>query len=219
MGVGAADFPRRLRAVATTRPAVVFALTSFAHGTRTYLNVSTAFGLLVAVIDTAALWILGVPLPLLWGLLSYVTNYIPNIGFVIGLAPPALLALLEGGPKLMLVVIVVYCVINFVLQSVIQPKFVGDAVNLSLPLTFLSLIFWTAVIGPIGAILAIPLTLLAKALLVDIDPDTRWLAHLLTSDAPDDEVTATSGTSSGSSADDVSTEDPSSDRMTPPAED
>jgi predicted PurR-regulated permease PerM len=82
---------------------------------------------------------LGVPLPLLWGLLSDVTNYIPNIGFVIGLVPPALLALLEGGPQLMLVVIVVYSVVNVVIQSVIQPKFVGDAVNLSLPLSFLSL--------------------------------------------------------------------------------
>ena len=181
MGVDAAGFPRRLRAVATTRPAVVVALGSFARGTRSYLNVSTVFGLIVAVLDTAALWLLGVPLPLLWGVLSYVTNYIPNVGFVVGLVPPALLALLEGGPKLMLIVIVVYSGINFVIQSIIQPKFVGDAVNLSLPLTFLSLVFWTAVIGPLGAILAIPLTLLVKALLVDIDPDTRWLAHLLTS--------------------------------------
>ncbi|WP_269454070.1 AI-2E family transporter [Modestobacter italicus] len=193
MGVDAAGFPGRLRAVSTTRPAIVTALVSFAEGTRSYLNVSTVFGLVVAVIDTAALWLLGVPLPLLWGLLSYVTNYIPNIGFIIGLAPPALLALLEGGPRLMLVVIVVYSGVNFVIQSVIQPKFVGDAVNLSLPLTFLSLVFWTAVIGPVGAILAIPLTLLAKALLVDIDPNTRWLAHLVTSNAPDDppDVTAT----------------------------
>ena len=58
---------------------------------------STIFGLIVAVIDTLMLWALGVPLPLLWGLLAFITNYIPNIGFVIGLVPPALLALLEGG--------------------------------------------------------------------------------------------------------------------------
>ena len=182
MGVDAGGFQHRLSAVATTRPSVVVALRSFARGTRSYLNVSTVFGLIVAVIDAAALWLLGVPLPLLWGVLSFVTNYIPNIGFVIGLAPPALLALLEGGPRLMVVVIIVYSVINFVIQSIIQPKYVGDAVNLSLPMTFLSLVFWTAVIGPLGAILAIPLTLLTKALLVDIDPNTRWLAHLLTSD-------------------------------------
>jgi AI-2 transport protein TqsA len=87
--------------------------------------------------------------------------------------------LLEGGPRLMIIVIVAYSVINFIIQSIIQPKFVSDAVNLSLTLTFLSLVFWTFVIGPLGAVLAIPLTLLAKALLLDVDPSTRWISGLL----------------------------------------
>ena len=69
--------------------------------------------------------------------------------------------------------------INFIIQSVIQPKVMSDTVNLSLSLTFLSLVFWSFVIGPIGAILAIPLTLLAKALLLDVDPNTRWISSLL----------------------------------------
>ena len=69
--------------------------------------------------------------------------------------------------------------INFVIQSIIQPKFVADAVNISLTLTFLSLVFWTFVIGPIGAILAVPLTLLMKALLLDVDPSTRWMSGLI----------------------------------------
>src|SRR5205823_5437665 len=73
---------------------------------------------------------------------------------------------------------------NVVLQEVIQPKFVGDAVDISVTLTMLSLVFWTFVIGPIGALLAIPLTLLAKALIIDIDPDTQWLAALITSRPP-----------------------------------
>ena len=79
----------------------------------------------------------GVPLPLTWGLLAFITNYIPNIGFIIGLIPPAILGLLEGGPSLMLAVIAVYCVLNVVIQSVIQPKVVGDAVGLSTTLTLL----------------------------------------------------------------------------------
>ena len=79
----------------------------------------------------------------------------------------------------MITVIVVYSVINFVIQSIIQPKFVSDAVNISLTVTFLSLVFWTFVIGPIGAILAVPLTLLVKALLLDVDPSTRWMSSLL----------------------------------------
>ncbi|WP_459546697.1 AI-2E family transporter [Nocardia sp. X0981] len=165
--------------IARTRPEIAHALTAFARGTRKYLIVSTVFGLIVAVFDGVALWLLGVPLPVLWALLSFITNYIPNIGFVIGLVPPALLALLEGGPQTMVWVIVLYCVINFVVQSVIQPKFVGDAVGLSVTVTFLSLVFWSWVLGALGALLAIPMTLLVKALLVDIDPAGRWIGVLL----------------------------------------
>ncbi|GID30859.1 AI-2E family transporter [Paractinoplanes brasiliensis] len=180
------SFPERLTSVTGERPQVVTALRTFAQGTRRYLLVSTVFGLIVAVFDTVLLWWLDVPLPLLWGLLSFITNYIPNVGFVIGLIPPALLALLQGGPDLMLTVVLLYCMVNFVIQSVIQPKIVGDAVGLSATVSFLSLVFWTWVLGALGALLAIPLTLLAKGLLVDIDPSTRWLNVLLTGGrAPD----------------------------------
>ncbi|GAB1693617.1 AI-2E family transporter [Krasilnikovia sp. M28-CT-15] len=178
----AVHFPARLGTAARQRPEVVGALRSFAQGTRRYLLVSTVFGLIVAVIDTGVLWALGIPLPLLWGLLSFITNYIPNIGFVIGLIPPALLGLLEGGPQLLTMVIVLYCLVNFVIQSVIQPKIVGDAVGLSATMSFLSLIFWSWVLGPLGALLAIPLSLLAKGLLVDIDPGTRWMNSIISSD-------------------------------------
>jgi predicted PurR-regulated permease PerM len=175
----AVGFPDRLRNVAPQRPEVVGALRSFAGGTRRYLLVSTIFGLIVAVIDTVMLWALGIPLPLLWGLLAFITNYIPNIGFVVGLVPPALLALLEGGVPLMATVIALYSVVNFIIQSVIQPKIVGDAVGLSATASFLSLVIWAWVLGPLGALLAIPLSLLTKGLLIDIDPSTRWIGSLI----------------------------------------
>jgi predicted PurR-regulated permease PerM len=79
----------------------------------------------------------------------------------------------------MVTVIILYCVINVVIQSIIQPKFVGDAVGLSTTLSFLSLVFWAFVIGPLGALLAIPLTLLLKALLIDIDPTSQWITGLI----------------------------------------
>ena len=179
MTMDGGSFPRQLERARGSRPLVVDALEEFAHGTRRYLLVATVFGLIVAVLDTIALQIIGVPAPVLWGLLAFITNYIPNIGFVIGLIPPAILGLLEGGPSMMITVIVVYCVLNVVIQTVIQPKVVGDAVGLSTTLSFVSLVFWTWVIGPLGALLAIPLTLLAKALLVDIDPNLRWLRPLI----------------------------------------
>jgi predicted PurR-regulated permease PerM len=155
------------------------ALGDFARNTRRYVVVTTIFGLLVAVVDTVALIAFDVPLAFLWGLLSFLTNYVPNIGFFLGLAPPALLALLVGGPRLALLVIAVYALANFVLQSVVQPVFVGDAVGLSVTLSFLSVIVWTAVLGPMGAVLAIPLTLFVHAILVGQDPDRRWATALL----------------------------------------
>lgn len=191
MAMDASSFGERMRAVAYSRADIAYAFSSFASGTRSYLIVSTVFGLIVAVIDAGALWAMGIPLPILWGLLSFITNYIPNIGFVIGLIPPALIALLEGGPTLMLWVIVVYSVINVIIQSVIQPKFVGEAVGLSVTLTFLALVFWGWVIGPLGALLAIPMTLLAKALLLDIDPSTRWANALIAGSPPTAEELAT----------------------------
>jgi AI-2 transport protein TqsA len=186
MTVDAASFPSRLRATGDQHGDVVAALASFADGTRKYLVVSTIFGLIVAVIDTAVLALLGVPAPIVWGLLAFITNYIPNIGFVVGLAPPALLALLEGGVDQMLIVIAIYCLVNFVIQSLIQPKFVGDAVGLSATVTMLSLVFWAWVLGAVGALLAIPLTLLVKALLVEADPHVHWLLPIL-SGAPTEE--------------------------------
>jgi predicted PurR-regulated permease PerM len=184
LAIDGAWFPGRLGETATERLPLVAALATFASKTRHYLVVSTVFGLIVAVIDTAALWIMGIPAALLWGLLAFITNYIPNIGFVIGLIPVAVLGLLEGGWQLMLGVIAVYCVINVVIQSVIQPKVVGDAVGLSATLTFLSLMFWAWVLGAVGALLAIPLSLLVKALIVDIDPSTSWLRPLI-GDSPE----------------------------------
>jgi predicted PurR-regulated permease PerM len=179
MTMESAGFGRRLAAIAGDRPHLPVALTLFARGTRSYLLVSTVFGAIVAVGDAIALAIMGVPMPLLWGLLAFVTNYVPNIGFVLGVVPPALLGLLAGGWTELVVVVVVYSVLNFVVQTLVQPRFVGDSVGLSVTVTFVALLFWGWVLGALGALLAIPLTLLVKALLVDVDPRAHWLDVLI----------------------------------------
>ncbi|WP_327088477.1 AI-2E family transporter [Nonomuraea sp. NBC_01738] len=170
---------RTVRGLRKVRPQLVDAMYEFAQGTCRYLVVSSVFGLIVAVLDTAALVILDVPLPLLWGLLAFITNFIPNVGFIIGLLPPALLGLLDSGPVTMLWVIFVYCVLNFVIQSVIQPKFTGRSAGLSTTITFLSLLVWTWALGAIGAILAVPLSAFVRALLLDADPNTSWASPLV----------------------------------------
>jgi predicted PurR-regulated permease PerM len=198
IGVDSSKFPHNLFRAHDERPGIVDALTAFATGTRTYLVVSAIFGAIVAAIDTAVLALLGIPGAAVWGVLAFVTNFIPNIGFVIGVIPPAIVGLLEGGPSLMVAVIVLYSVINFVIQSLIQPKFQADALGLTTTLTFLSLVFWAWVLGPLGAILALPLTLLLKALFVDVDPRARWLSPLISGiPLPDEEDDAGGGGAAG----------------------
>ncbi|MEO3814197.1 AI-2E family transporter [Sphaerisporangium sp. B11E5] len=184
MSLDAPIVSRVLDAAAAERPAFAAALSTFARRTRRYLLVSTVFGIICSVLDVIALFFVGVPLPLLWGVLALITNYIPNIGFVIGLIPPALLALLTGGVRPMILVIVAYMVINVVVQSFIQPKFLGDAVGLTTTVTLVSLIIWATVLGPLGALLAIPLTLLTRALLIDSDPSAKWSAALISGEVP-----------------------------------
>lgn len=176
----------RLSSLRTYQPYLAAALGDFAFRVRRYWIVNTAFGLIVAVLDVAALMLIGVPLPLVWGLFAWVTNYIPNIGFVIGLVPPALLALLDSGPIAALAVVIAYSTLNFVIQSIIQPKFTGDAVGLNTTVTFMSLVFWTTVVGALGSILAVPLTLFTKSLLIDSSPRLRWLNVFLRSKDADE---------------------------------
>jgi AI-2 transport protein TqsA len=180
---------RVLNVVRTTRPHLVDAMISFAHGTRVYMGVAAGFGFVVAVIDGVALYFMGVPGAFIWAVLAFVTNFIPNIGFVIGVIPPAIIGLLEGGPTLMFGVIVVYSVINVVIQSVIQPRYVGDAVGLSPTITLLSLIFWAWALGAIGALLAVPFSLFMRAILIEADPTAHWVLPILSGhlakEAPD----------------------------------
>jgi len=173
----------RVAALVSGRPLLGAALADFTRGVRRYLVVTTVFGLIVGALDTVALAVLGIPLAITWGLLAFITNYIPYVGFWLGVLPPAVLALLVGGPRLLAIVVLVYLVLNFVFTSLLQPRFVGDAVGLSITVTFVGLVFWGWLLGPVGAVLAVPMTLLVKALLVDSDPTAGWMNALLGSPA------------------------------------
>jgi predicted PurR-regulated permease PerM len=128
-----------------------------------------------------------VPLALTWGVLAFVTNYIPNIGFVLGLIPPALIALLDGGVGSAIWVVVIYTLLNVVVQTIIQPRFTGDAVGISGTVAFISLIFWAYVLGALGALLAIPATLFLKSVLVDNSVPASWVNALISSDPQKDQ--------------------------------
>ncbi|MGZ1491117.1 AI-2E family transporter [Brevibacterium sediminis] len=173
---------KRMAMLLDVKPSLSASIGDFASGVRRYWVVATVFGLIVAFLDVIALAIIDVPLIWVWGVLAFLTNYIPNIGFVIGLVPPALLALVDSGWQSALWVVIAYSVLNFVIQAIIQPKFTGESVGVTPLISFLSLLFWVWILGWLGALLALPATLLIKALLVDADPRARWVNILLASD-------------------------------------
>jgi AI-2 transport protein TqsA len=191
MAMDTPSMASRMKLLRVVQPRALAVVMDFSTGVRRYWVVATLFGLIVAILDVAALAIIGVPLIWVWGVLAFVTNYIPNIGFVVGLVPPALLALLDGGWQPAVIVVIVYCLLNFVIQVLIQPKITGESVGVTGTISFLSLLVWVVFLGPLGALLALPATLLVKALLVDADPRARWLNTFIASSPdtalPDDE--------------------------------
>ena len=124
------------------------------------------------------LWLLGVDYPILWSLLAFLLNYVPNIGSIIAAVPAVLLALVQLGPGSALWAAAGYLATNVVFGNILEPRFMGRGVGLSPLVVFLSLIFWGWVLGPVGMFLSVPLTITAKIALAASD-DTRWAAVLL----------------------------------------
>jgi predicted PurR-regulated permease PerM len=185
--VAVPGFRPRIAWLEQSKPRLADSLSTFVNGTQRYLVMTALFGAIVGALDAGALWVIGVPLPLVWGFFSFITNFIPNIGFVIGIIPPALLALLDSGWQEMVLVLVVYSVLNVTIQTFIQPRIVGNSVGLSAELTFLSLVVWTFLLGPLGALLAVPMTLLVRALFIDADPRAAWVSPLIDAQVEDPE--------------------------------
>lgn len=162
--------PTIVRQLNRTHPALVLSLANYSSNVRRYMVVTTVLGLVQGALNSLALFIMHVPAALLWGLLAFICSFIPNVGYFLAIIPPLVFGFIVGGWPTAIWIIVVYGVINAVIQSVIQPKVVGNAVSLSQTITFFSVLFWVVVLGPIGAILAIPLTLLVRAFLIDANP-------------------------------------------------
>lgn len=154
---------------------------AFGSVIRRYMWIRAVLGLAAAVLNYLLLLAMGVPFALLWGLLSFILSFVPNIGYTLSVIPPVALALVSGGVRDAAIVLGGYTIINNVLDNVIGPRYVGREMEMSALLSFLSVIFWAWVLGPTGAILAIPLTVfLRDVLLPDDDPPAR----ILPPDAP-----------------------------------
>ncbi|MFQ3790398.1 AI-2E family transporter [Halomonas sp. A29] len=152
----------------------------FSQTLKRYLAVKTFVSLLTGVMAWLACVVAGVDFPLLWGLLAFALNYIPNIGSAIAAVPPVLLLLVsrDGGLIEAFGLAMAYLGINFVLGNLVEPRLMGRALGLSTFVAFLSLIVWGWMLGVVGMLLSVVLTMTLKIAL-DSHPQTRWIAYLL----------------------------------------
>ena len=185
MMIEAVRYPQKLRAAFHRSETSTSRLDGFVTSMRSYVVINTIFGLIAAVANTILLFALGVDLAILWGVLSFLLSFLPNIGFVIALAPPALLALLQFGVGRALLVVAGFSVINLIVDNVIKPRYVGESLDLSPAVVVISLVFWGWLLGPIGALLAVPFSIAAR-LLFDSHEESRWIGHLMSDHTGED---------------------------------
>ncbi len=150
----------------------------FSTDLRRYLVVRTELGLFAAALSLVLLLVLDVPLPALWAILVFVASFIPNIGTFIAVIPPTILAYLDGGLGVAVIVIIGYALINFAQDQFLQPVVMGSELNLSPLAIFIAVIVWVWILGAPGALLAVPLTL-GLVMILEAFPSSRGVAGLL----------------------------------------
>jgi AI-2 transport protein TqsA len=153
-------------------------ISSLTEDVRKYMTVLTGINFLVGLGDAILLLILGVDYAVLWGMLAWFMGYIPSIGFLIALVPPVLLAYAQYGLQTAVIVLIGYILINGGVQNFIQPKIMGDRLRISPVIVFIGLFVWGYMLGGIGAILAVPMTMLVLIVMENFE-GTRPLAILM----------------------------------------
>jgi len=151
---------------------------SFVESMQRYVFLKTVLSIGLGTVVSLVLWGLGVRYPLLWGLLAFLLNFVPNIGAFLSAVPPILLALLQGGWPLFWYSGAVLFAIHFITGNIIEPILMGERLGLSTLVVFVSLILWGWVLGPVGMLLSVPLTMIVRIGLESY-PQTQWIGVLL----------------------------------------
>ncbi len=173
-----ADLPAKLQLILKDPEKSYGHLNRVLEDIKRYMAIKTATSFLTGALVGILLMIIGVDYPLLWGVVAFFLNYVPNIGSLIAAIPPILLALVQLGTASAAWVTVGYLVINNLVGNFVEPKFMGRGLGLSSLVVFLSLVFWGWILGTIGMFLSVPLTMTLKIAL-DSREETRWIAVLL----------------------------------------
>jgi AI-2 transport protein TqsA len=168
----------RERMTAATSPDVMARYDALATELVVYIKVRAVLGGAAAIADTILLLVLGVPYAPLWGVLSFLFSFVPNLGFILALIPPTVFAFLEGGLLPAALVVVGYTAINLAFDYVLQPRMMASELDVSPVVTIVCILVWTTLVGPMGALLAVPLTITMRAILLPY-PGARWFVALL----------------------------------------
>jgi AI-2 transport protein TqsA len=145
---------------------------------RIRINAVTAAGLLVLML------VVGVDDALLWAVGAFVLSFVPYLGLILALVPPTILAFAESGPVAAATIVIGGTILNLFAENVLEPTMTGRALSLATWLVFMMFFVWVWLMGPIGALLSMPITVLI-VLVLRHNERTRWLAHLLARDESD----------------------------------
>ena len=176
--VEASVFQQKIRAFSSDPESSIARIREITRSIKRYMSIKTSTSLLTGVLVSCCLWLLGVDYPVLWGLIAFLFNYVPNIGSIIAAIPAVLLALIQLGYWAAFWTGLAYLLINTLVGNVIEPRFMGRGLGLSPLIVFISLVFWGWILGPVGMFLSIPLTMTLKIAL-DSNQETRRFALLL----------------------------------------
>jgi len=149
-----------------------------ARNVNRYMAIKTSTSLITGALIALLLWLIGVDYPLLWGVMAFLLNFIPNIGSVIAAIPVVLLALVQLGVGVSALTALAYLTVNLTIGSIVEPRMMGKGLGLSTLVVFVSLIMWGWVLGVVGMLLSVPLTIAMKIAL-DGNQNTRWMAIML----------------------------------------
>jgi len=174
----ATSFPVKLRAVLGEPRQVFPQFTRFVGDIERYMLIKTFISLATGLLIGTWLTILGVDFPVLWGFLAFLLNYVPNVGSTIAAVPAVLLAFIQLGIGSAIMATAGYMAVNFILDNVVETRLMGRKLGLSTLVVFLSLIFWGSLLGPVGMVLCIPLTMTLK-FACENNKGTQWIAVLL----------------------------------------
>ncbi len=174
----ASSFPRKVKEAFGDSPIIESRMTEIGSSIRRYLGIKTLTSMATGFIAYGALIVLGVKFAPLWALIAFLLNFVPAVGSVIAAVPAVALALVDNGPQTALLVTMLYIGINISIGSFLEPRVMGDGMGLSPLIVVVSLVFWGWVLGPVGMVLAVPLTVILRIVL-DTQPETQWVAVLL----------------------------------------